>query len=116
MSNSPYQLILNTVYFILLGVFVYYIIVRKPEIAREGALSKFLKGLKKNDEVITSSGIYGRVISVKQDFITIEIAPNVRIKVKPEHLEPLAPGALISGSVASEDATESDTNKIKNGK
>jgi preprotein translocase subunit YajC len=40
-----------------------------------------LKKLKKNDEVMTSGGIYGKVIDLKENVVTLEVAPNVRIRV-----------------------------------
>ena len=40
-----------------------------------------LKKLKKNDEVMTSGGIYGKVIDLKETVVTLEVAPNVRIRV-----------------------------------
>ncbi|HEX9880516.1 MAG TPA: preprotein translocase subunit YajC, partial [Candidatus Binatia bacterium] len=37
--------------------------------------------LKKNDEVITSGGIYGKVVALTDSVITLEVAQNVRIRV-----------------------------------
>jgi preprotein translocase subunit YajC len=37
--------------------------------------------LKKNDEVMTSGGIYGKVVTLADNVVTIEVAPNVRIRV-----------------------------------
>ena len=43
-----------------------------------------LTQLKKNDEVLTSGGIYGKVIGLTDTVITLEVAPNVRIRtIKP---------------------------------
>ena len=40
-----------------------------------------LSRLKKNDEVMTSGGIYGKVVALKDDEVTLEVAPNVRLRV-----------------------------------
>ena len=37
--------------------------------------------LKKNDEVMTSGGIYGKVMALTDDVVTLEVAPNVRLRV-----------------------------------
>ena len=37
--------------------------------------------LKKNDEVMTSGGIYGKVMALTDTVVTMEVAPNVRIRV-----------------------------------
>ena len=40
-----------------------------------------LNKIKKNDEVMTSGGIYGKVVDLKDTVVTLEVAPNVRIRV-----------------------------------
>jgi preprotein translocase subunit YajC len=40
-----------------------------------------LSKLKRNDEVMTSGGIYGKVVDLKETVVTLEVAPNVRIRV-----------------------------------
>jgi preprotein translocase subunit YajC len=40
-----------------------------------------LNKLKRNDEVMTSGGIYGKVTEIKDQVVTLEVAPNVRIRV-----------------------------------
>jgi preprotein translocase subunit YajC len=40
-----------------------------------------LPNLNTNDEVITSGGLYGRVMALSDAVATLEIAPNVRVRV-----------------------------------
>jgi preprotein translocase subunit YajC len=40
-----------------------------------------LSKIKKNDEVMTSGGIYGKVTALTDTIVTLEVAPNVRIRV-----------------------------------
>ncbi len=40
-----------------------------------------LKSLKRGDNVITSGGIYGKIVSVADDVMTIEIAKGVNIRI-----------------------------------
>jgi preprotein translocase subunit YajC len=60
-------------------VFLFWLPQRRQQRERE-ALNT---GLNKGDEVLTIAGIYGTVVSVaeKEDEVTVEIAPNVRIKM-----------------------------------
>jgi preprotein translocase subunit YajC len=37
--------------------------------------------LKRDDTVVTTGGIYGKITGVTDTIITLEIAPNVRIRV-----------------------------------
>ena len=77
----------GTLWFFVIGLVGYYVLVTRPMVLKEEAHKKFLDGLKKNDEVITSGGIFGRVAGVKAEYVTIEIAPSVRIQVAPEHIK-----------------------------
>ncbi len=82
---GPHDFIINTVMFFLLGLFIYYMLVLKPQ-QEQQIEKKKIQSLKKNDRVVTSGGIFGRVVSVAEDAVTIEIAQNVRIRVKPSHV------------------------------
>lgn len=42
---------------------------------------EMLNKIKRNDEVMTSGGIYGKVVEIKEQVVTLEVAPNVRIRV-----------------------------------
>jgi preprotein translocase subunit YajC len=42
--------------------------------------------LKKGDNVVTAAGIFGKVTSVDESVVTLEIATGVNIKVKKGHI------------------------------
>jgi preprotein translocase subunit YajC len=52
---------------------------KKAKLHRE-MLSKIDKG----DDIVTTGGIHGKVTGVAENVLTIEIAPNVKIKVSRE--------------------------------
>jgi preprotein translocase subunit YajC len=64
--------------FILIFVIMYFMVIR-PQQKKSKQHQEMLNKLKKNDEVITSGGIYGKVIDLKDTVVTLEVAPNVRI-------------------------------------
>ena len=66
--------------FILIFVIMYFMVIR-PQQKKGKEHQEMLKKLKKNDEVMTSGGIYGKVVDLKETVVTLEIAPNVRIRV-----------------------------------
>ncbi len=86
---SPKEFIFGTVWFFLMALFVYYILVLNPMRLRQEDHEKLISALKKGDEVQTSSGILGRVVSVKPEYITLEIASNVKVKVLPKFVQAL---------------------------
>jgi preprotein translocase subunit YajC len=80
-GQTPGAFLFSTIYFILLAFFAYYYIVIRPSQVEEDDKKKFIETLKKNQEVCTSSGIIGRFIQKKDNYIVLEIAPKIEIKV-----------------------------------
>ncbi len=66
--------------FILIFVLFYFLILR-PQQKQGRERQEMLKNLKRGDNVITSGGIYGRVLNISGDVITLEVAKGVNIKV-----------------------------------
>jgi preprotein translocase subunit YajC len=66
--------------FILIFVIMYFMVIR-PQQKKAKEHQELLSKLKRNDEVMTSGGIYGKVIDLKEAVVTLEVAPNVRIRV-----------------------------------
>ena len=66
--------------FLLLGIVFYFLLVR-PEQRRRRAHEELVGALKRNDQVVMSSGIHGRVMTLGDDVITVEIAPKVQVQV-----------------------------------
>ncbi|NPB09642.1 MAG: preprotein translocase subunit YajC [Thermodesulfobacteria bacterium] len=65
---------------IIIFVIFYFLLIR-PQQKRAKEHQKFLESLKRGDRVFTSGGIVGRVVSVDNNLVTLEIAPNVQVKV-----------------------------------
>ncbi|KYG61316.1 preprotein translocase subunit YajC [Bdellovibrio bacteriovorus] len=66
--------------FIFIFVIFYFLIIR-PQAKRQKDHQKFLSEVKRGDEVITSSGILGRVEGITDQFVTLEIADGVKVKM-----------------------------------
>jgi preprotein translocase subunit YajC len=66
--------------FILIFVIMYFMVIR-PQQKKSKDHQAMLSKLKKNDEVMTSGGIYGKVVALTDSVVTLEVAPNVRIRV-----------------------------------
>ncbi|MGH7832332.1 MAG: preprotein translocase subunit YajC [Candidatus Binatia bacterium] len=60
---------------------VFYFLLIRPQQKKAKEHREMLEKIKKNDEVMTSGGIYGKVIALNENIITLEVAPNVRIRV-----------------------------------
>jgi preprotein translocase subunit YajC len=62
---------------------VFYLLLIRPMKRQEQERQRLASNLKKNDEIVTNSGIYGTItdVSESEDKITVKIADNVRIKM-----------------------------------
>ncbi len=66
---------------LLLIVVVFYFFMIRPQMKRQKETRKFREGLAKNDKVVTTGGIYGKITEIKETTIILEIAKDVKIKV-----------------------------------
>jgi preprotein translocase subunit YajC len=60
---------------------VFYFLMIRPQQKKMKDQQDLLNSLKKGEEVITQSGIFGKVHGIADQFITLEVDNNVRIKV-----------------------------------
>ena len=67
--------------FLVLIIVIFYLFMIRPQMKKQKELSKYRSTLQKGDKVVTTGGIYGKVNDVKDNTVTLEIAPNVHIKV-----------------------------------
>lgn len=65
---------------LFLIIIVFYFFMIRPQMKRQKDLRNYRSTLQKNDKVITTGGIYGKITDVKDTTVTIEIAENIRIK------------------------------------
>ena len=66
---------------LLLIVVVFYFFMIRPQMKRQKETRKFRESLSKGDKVVTTGGIYGKIVEVKETTIVLEIAKDVQIKV-----------------------------------
>ena len=76
-GSSGFSMIFG--FILIFGIF-YFLIIR-PQAKRAKEHANFVASLEKGDEVITQSGLYGKVYGLADRVVTLEIAPNVRVRV-----------------------------------
>ncbi len=69
---------------------IFYFLLIRPQQKRAKQHRELIENLKRDDQVVTSGGIHGRITGIADDIITIEIAPNVKIKVARPHIAGLS--------------------------
>ena len=61
---------------------IFYLIVFRPQTKARKDHQRMLGQLKKHDEVVTSGGMFGTVVNVKPQSVTLRIDENVRVDVE----------------------------------
>lgn len=67
---------------IILIFVVFYFLLIRPQQKKEKERQKMLSQLQKNDEVITSGGIHGTIVNVKDTSVILKVDENVKIEVE----------------------------------
>jgi preprotein translocase subunit YajC len=61
---------------------VMYFLLIRPQTKQASDRKKMLEALKRNDEVVTTGGIVGRIAELGDKLVTLEIAQGVRVRVE----------------------------------
>lgn len=61
---------------------VFYFIVWRPQSKRTKEHRELIASLNKGDEVITNGGIVGKITKVQDDFLLLEVAEKVELRVQ----------------------------------
>ena len=89
-AGGPSQM-LSFLPLVLVFIIFYFLLIR-PQQKKTKQHQEMLTKLKKNDEVMTSGGIYGKVMSLADNVVTLEVAPNVRIRVSRPNISAVVTG------------------------
>lgn len=64
---------------LLIGIF--YMLLWRPEQKRRKEHEAVLAGLRRNDHVVLSSGVHGRVVGLGDKVVSVEVAPKIAVQV-----------------------------------
>jgi len=95
-AAGPMDSVMQFLPIILMFVVLYFLMIR-PQQKKAKEHKSLLEALAKGDEVVTHSGMAGRITKVGDDFVTVEIAANVEVPMqKPAIANVLPKGTLKS--------------------
>ena len=69
--------------YIAIGL-IFYFLVFKPQKQKQNETKSMLANLKKNDQIVTTSGIHGTIVMVKDKTIMLRVDDNVKIEIDKE--------------------------------
>ncbi len=79
---------------IMMFAVLYFLMIR-PQMKRQKEQKAMMDALAKNDEVITSGGILGKVTKVTEGYVTVEIAENTEVVIQKNAVTMLLPKGTI---------------------
>jgi preprotein translocase subunit YajC len=78
--------------FFLIGLFVlFYFIAIRPQRKRQKEHTEMVTALSKGDEVVTASGILGKINKLQDNFVVLQVAENVELKFQRTHINAVLP-------------------------
>jgi len=72
-------------------LFIFYFMLIRPQSKRAKEHQNLIANIAKDDEVITSGGIVGKVLKVSEQFITIAIADGIEVKIQKQAISASIP-------------------------
>lgn len=76
-------------------IVIFYFFLIRPQSKRAKEHRELVSSLDKGDEVVTSGGILGKVTKVTDDYVVIEIATNMEIKLQKHAVQATLPKGTI---------------------
>jgi preprotein translocase subunit YajC len=64
----------------LIMIVIFYFLVIRPQRKQQAEQTRFLERLKEGDRVITTSGIFGRIVGLEGTVVTLDVGDRTRIR------------------------------------
>jgi len=66
---------------LILIIVVFYFFMIRPQMKKQKELSTFRNSIAKGDKVVTTGGIYGKIVELKDNTVLLQVDDNVKIRV-----------------------------------
>jgi preprotein translocase subunit YajC len=87
-------------FLLMMGLFfvIFYFMLIRPQSKRAKEHRAMLAALAAGDEVVTGGGILGKVTEVGDNFVTVEVADGVRLRVQKAQIGAVMPKGTLKAS------------------
>jgi len=65
----------------ILIIVVFYFFMIRPQMKKQKEITAFRNSLAKGDKVVTTGGIYGKILELKDNYVLLQVDDNVKIRV-----------------------------------
>ncbi len=79
-GGQPGNPLMSFMPLILMFVIFYFLLIR-PQQKKQKEHKQMLENLGRGDRVVTSGGLYGRVVEAKDDILTVDLGNDVHVQV-----------------------------------
>jgi preprotein translocase subunit YajC len=79
---------------VLMFVLLYFLMIR-PQAKKAKEHKNLIASLQKGDEVVTGGGMLGKVSKVSDQYVSVEVAPNVEVQVQRFSIQLVLPKGTI---------------------
>ena len=93
-AAGPMESVMQFLPIILMFVVLYFLMIR-PQQKKAKEHKALIEALGKGDEVVTASGMAGRITKVGDDFVTIEIATGVEVQMQKPAIAVVLPNGTL---------------------
>jgi preprotein translocase subunit YajC len=66
---------------LVLIIVVFYFFMIRPQMKKQKEIAAFRNSLQKGDKVVTTGGIYGKILELKDNYVLLQVDDNVKIRV-----------------------------------
>jgi len=79
-------------------ILIFYFLLIRPQQKRAKEHRNLVEALSKGDEVVTNGGLLGKIVEVGEQYITVELAENVQIKMQRQAVGSVLPKGSIKAA------------------
>jgi len=93
-ASGPASTLQSLLPMVALFVIFYFLLIR-PQQKRQKEHKNMIADLAKGDEVVTMGGVLGKIISIDDNFISIEISKGVEVRVQRQSIQAMMPKGTV---------------------
>jgi len=60
---------------------VFYFFMIRPQTKKQKELNEYRNSLKKGDKVVTTGGIYGKVVELKDYYVIVDVGGDIKLRI-----------------------------------
>lgn len=79
-------------------ILIFYFILIRPQQKRAKEHRNLIAQLSKGDEIVTTGGLLGKVIEVGDDYVTVELADNVTVRMQKQAVASVLPKGTLKAA------------------